>query len=88
MAYGDPTRTNFVGKSRCACQGALWSSKQKVSMMELIMKWYRYVHPLIFIASFMPLVLSLVPFWQGVAIPLVALVPYAANEILLARREK
>lgn len=52
------------------------------------MKWYRYVHPLIFIASFMPLVLSLVPFWQGVAIPLVALVPYAANEILLARREK
>lgn len=58
------------------------------SMMELIMKWYRYVHPLIFVASFMPLVLSLVPFWQGVAIPLVALLPYAANEIMLARREK
>ncbi|WP_156368401.1 hypothetical protein [Arthrobacter sp. Leaf137] len=57
-------------------------------MMELIMKLYRYVHPLIFGASFMPLVLSLVPFWQGVAIPLVALLPYAANEIMLARREK
>ncbi|WP_152642600.1 hypothetical protein [Pseudarthrobacter chlorophenolicus] len=56
--------------------------------MELIMKWYRYVHPLIFVASFMPLVLSLVPFWQGVVIPLAALLPYAANEIVLARREK
>lgn len=52
------------------------------------MKWYRYVHPIIFVASFMPLVLSLVPFLQGVAIPLFALLPYAANEIMLARREK
>lgn len=60
----------------------------KDTTMELIMKWYRYVHPLIFVASFMPLVLSLVPFWQGVAIPLAALLPYAANEIVLARREK
>lgn len=52
------------------------------------MKWYRYVHPAIFVASFVPLVLSLVPFWQGVAIPLLALIPYAANEILLFRGEK
>lgn len=52
------------------------------------MKWYRYVHPVLFVASFMPLVLSLVPFWQGVAIPLIAILPFAANEILLARREK
>ena len=44
------------------------------------MKWYRYVHPVIFVASFMPLVLSLVPFWHGVAIPLVALNPNAAKE--------
>ena len=52
------------------------------------MKWYRYVHPAIFVASFMPLVLSLVPFWQGVAIPLVTLVPFAANEIWLSRKDR
>lgn len=52
------------------------------------MKWYRHVHQLIFVASFVPLVMSWVPFWLGVVIPLVVIVPYAINEIVLERRAK
>ncbi|GAT87914.1 hypothetical protein CVCC1112_2573 [Paenarthrobacter nicotinovorans] len=28
----------------------------------------------------------MVPFWHGVAIPLIALIPFAANEIWLSRK--
>lgn len=52
------------------------------------MTWYRYVHPAIFVASFLPLVLSIVPFWQGVLIPLIAIIPFAINEIVLERKRK
>lgn len=52
------------------------------------MKWYRYVHPAIFVASFLPLVMSAVTFWQGIAIPLTAIIPFAINEVILARRQK
>lgn len=52
------------------------------------MKWYRYVHPAIFVASFLPLVSSTVPFWQGIVIPLIAIIPFAINEVILERRRK
>jgi hypothetical protein len=52
------------------------------------MKWYRYVHSVLFVASFLPLVLSLWPFWQGVLLPLITLVPFSINEMVIDRREK
>jgi hypothetical protein len=52
------------------------------------MKWYRYVHAVLFVASFIPLVFSLWPFWYGVALPLLVVVPYAINEIVLSRKSK
>lgn len=52
------------------------------------MKWYRYVHSVLFVASFLPLVLSLWPFWQGILLPLIVLVPFSINEIVIDRREK
>ena len=51
------------------------------------MKWYRYIHAILFVASFLPLVLSLVPFWQGIMLPLLVIVPYAINEVVIARRQ-
>ncbi|MFJ4171471.1 hypothetical protein ACIPY3_18360 [Paenarthrobacter sp. NPDC089714] len=51
------------------------------------MTWYRYVHQVVFVASFMPLMLNLVPTWQGVVIPFLAIIPYAANEIWLTRKK-
>ncbi|MBM7795010.1 hypothetical protein JOE60_003601 [Paenarthrobacter ilicis] len=52
------------------------------------MKWYRYVHSVLFVVSFIPLVLSLWPFWQSIMLPLIALVPFTINEIVIDRREK
>lgn len=52
------------------------------------MKWYRYLHSLLFVASVMPLVFSLWPFWQGVLLPLIVLIPFSINEIVIDRREK
>lgn len=52
------------------------------------MKWYRYVHSVLFVASFIPLVLSLWPFWQGILLPLIVLIPFSINEIVIDRREK
>jgi hypothetical protein len=52
------------------------------------MKWYRYVHPIVFVIAFLPLVMSWVPFWAGILIALAAIVPYAINEIVLDRKEK
>ena len=52
------------------------------------MKWYRYVHSVLFVASFIPLVLSLWPFWQGIMLPLIVLIPFTINEIVIDRREK
>ncbi|MET3903105.1 hypothetical protein ABIE35_001669 [Paenarthrobacter sp. 4246] len=52
------------------------------------MKWYRYVHSVLFVASFIPLVLSLWPFWQGIMLPLIVLIPFTINEIAIDRREK
>lgn len=52
------------------------------------MKWYRYVHAVLFVASFIPLGFSLWPFWHGVALPLLVLVPYSLNEIWLNRKSK
>ncbi|WP_314326655.1 hypothetical protein [Paenarthrobacter ilicis] len=63
------------------------------------MKWYRYVHSVLFVVSFIPLVLSLWPFWQSIMLPLIALVPFLSrgmspaaldtiNEIVIDRREK
>lgn len=52
------------------------------------MKWYRHVHSVLFVASFLPLVLSLWPFWQGILLPLIVLIPFSINEIVIDRREK
>jgi hypothetical protein len=52
------------------------------------MKGYRYVHSVLFVASFLPLVLSLWPFWQGILLPLIVLIPFSINEIVIDRREK
>lgn len=52
------------------------------------MKWYRYVHSVLFVASFIPLVLSFWPFWRGIMLPLIVLVPCTINEIVIDRREK
>ncbi|ASN18721.1 hypothetical protein CGK93_02630 [Arthrobacter sp. YN] len=52
------------------------------------MKWYRYAHFVLFVASFLPLVLSLWPFWQGILLPLIVLIPFSINEVVIDRREK
>ncbi|MEJ1114643.1 hypothetical protein WBN73_09095 [Paenarthrobacter sp. CCNWLY172] len=52
------------------------------------MKWYRYVDKVLFVASFLPLVLSLWPFWQGILLPLIVLIPFSINEVIIDRREK
>ena len=52
------------------------------------MKWYRHVHSVLFVASFVPLVFSLWPFWLGVALPLLVVIPYAINEIWLSQMSK
>ena len=36
----------------------------------------------------MPLMLNLVPTWQGIVIPFLAIIPYAANEIWLTRQKE
>ncbi|MDQ0212044.1 hypothetical protein [Arthrobacter bambusae] len=52
------------------------------------MKWYRWVHQVIFAAS-------LAPLWMGVwdvsllvLLPLLVLIPYGTNEVILHRRER
>jgi hypothetical protein len=52
------------------------------------MKWYRYLHAVLFVASFIALVFSLWPFWYGVALPLLVVVPHAINEIALSQKSK
>lgn len=52
------------------------------------MKWYRSVHQLIFAASLVPLLMGVWDLWLRILPPLVVLVPYAINEVVLHRREK
>lgn len=52
------------------------------------MKWYRLVHAVLYVASFIPLIFSLWPFWHGVALPLLVVIPYSLNEIWLDRKSK
>jgi hypothetical protein len=52
------------------------------------MKWYRWVHQLIFAASLAPLFMGVWDPWLRILLPLVVLVPYGINELVLDRRKK
>lgn len=52
------------------------------------MKWYRWVHQLVFAAALAPLLMGVLDLWLRIVLPLVALIPYAINEFVLDRREK
>ncbi|MCA4133083.1 hypothetical protein [Arthrobacter sp. M4] len=52
------------------------------------MKWYRWVHQLVFAASLVPLLTGVWDLRVRILLPLVALIPYGINESVLDRREK
>ena len=52
------------------------------------MKWYRCAHPPIFTASLAPLLMTNWVLWIRILLPVVVLVSYAINEVVIARRKK
>lgn len=52
------------------------------------MKWSRWVHQLIFAASLAPLWMGVWDLSLRILLPLLALIPYGFNEVVLYRKEK
>lgn len=52
------------------------------------MKWPRCAHPPIFTASLAPLFMTNWDLWLRIILPLVVLVSYAINEVVIVRRKK
>lgn len=52
------------------------------------MKWYRWVHQLIFAAALAPLWMGVWDLWLRILLPSAVLVAYVINEVVLDRRTK
>ena len=51
------------------------------------MKSYRIIHQILFVFSFVPMMLNLGPWYLMILLPLATLIPYGLNEKAIQRKE-